>query len=104
MSAATGAQPTAGQVLDALGQAASQVGAFVAHALDEQPAMALAAAATAGFIAGGGLTSPIGVRITSTTIRATFGNLATLIALDLLRRGLENGGPSRAGSESSGTA
>ena len=59
------------------------------------------AAATAGFIVGGGLMSPIGSRITATTIRATFGNLATLVALDVLRRGLENGGTSRGGAQSS---
>jgi uncharacterized membrane protein YfcA len=103
MSAAKGGEPTAGEVLDALGAAASQLGAYASHMVDDQPGMALAAAVTAGFLAGGGLNSPIGTRITSTTIRATFGNVATLVALDLLRRALENGGPSRAGRESPGS-
>jgi len=103
MNAGEGGEPTAGEVLGALGEAASQLGAFVSHMVDDQPGVALAAAFTAGFISGGGLTSPIGTRITSSTIRATFGNVATLVALDLLRRALENGGPSRAGRESSGS-
>lgn len=82
---------TAGDVLSAIGDAASQLGSFVSHMLDEQPGVALAAAAAAGFVMGGGLASPIGTRITTSTVRATLGNVATLVALDLLRRAVEDG-------------
>jgi hypothetical protein len=101
MNAAEGTDPTASEVLRALGDAASHLGAFVSHMLDEQPGTALAAALAAGFIAGGGLASPIGTRVTSSTIKATLGNVATLVALDLLRRALEDGGTAGVGSESS---
>jgi uncharacterized membrane protein YfcA len=100
MSADRGTEPSAGDVLGALGDAAAQLGAFVSNMVEEQPATALIAAVTAGFIAGGGLASRVGTRITSSTIRATFGNVATLVALDLLRRALEDGGGSHGGPES----
>jgi uncharacterized membrane protein YfcA len=95
------AQPTVGQVLSALGDAATQLGSYVANVVDEQPALALGGALAAGFLAGGGLTSPLGSRLTTTTLRATLGNVATLVALDLVRRALENG--ASAGPESAGT-
>jgi uncharacterized membrane protein YfcA len=60
-------------------------------------------ALAAGFVVGGGLASPIGGRITTGTLRATFGNLATLVALDLLRRALEEGGRTRGSAESADT-
>jgi len=101
MSAAEGGEPSAGEVLGALGDAAAQLGAFVSNMVDEQPGTALVAALAAGFIAGGGLISPVGARLTASTIRATLGNVATLVALDLLRRALEDGGRSD-GSESAG--
>jgi uncharacterized membrane protein YfcA len=91
MSPTAGGEPRAGEVVGAIGEAASQLGSFVSHMLDEQPATALAAALAAGFIAGGGLTSRIGTRLTASTVRATLGNVATLVAVDLLRRALENG-------------
>ena len=91
MSPTAGGEPRAGEVVGAIGEAASQLGSFVSHMLDEQPATALAAALAAGFITGGGLTSPIGTRLTASTMRATLGNVATLVAVDLLRRALENG-------------
>ena len=103
MSADAGSEPSASDVFGALEDAASQLGSFVSRMVDEQPGMVLASAVAAGFIIGGGLTSPIGGRITTSTIRATFGNVATLVALDLLRRALENGGTSSVGAESSAT-
>ena len=84
-------QPTMSEVAAALGEAASQLGTFVSHVLDEQPGLAVAAAVTAGFLAGGGLASRLGSRLTATTLRATVGNVGTLVALDLLRRALEDG-------------
>jgi hypothetical protein len=93
-----GTEPRAGEVLRAVGDAAAQLGAFVAHVLDEQPGTAMLGAVAAGFIAGGGLVSPLGTRLTSSAIRATLGNVATLVALDLLRRALEDGGGSSVGS------
>ena len=93
-------EPSAGEVLRALGDAATQLGAFVSHVLDEQPGTAIAAALAAGFVAGGGLASPIGTRVTSTTVKATLGNVASLVALDLLRRALDDGGASHGGAES----
>ena len=93
-------EPSAGEVLRALGDAAAQLGAFVSHVLDEQPGTAIAAALAAGFIAGGGLASPIGTRVTSTTVKATLGNVASLVALDLLRRALDDGGANHGGAES----
>jgi uncharacterized membrane protein YfcA len=103
MSPAEGREPSASEVLGALGEAASQLGSFVSHMLDEQPGTALLAALAAGFIAGGGLASPLGTRVTATTVRATLGNLATLVALDLFRRALEDGGGSSASPASPGT-
>jgi len=91
MTAANG-EPRAGDVAAALGEAASQLGEFVTHVIDEQPGVALAVAATAGFLAGGGINSRLGARVTATTVRATLGNLTTLVALDLLRRALEEPG------------
>jgi hypothetical protein len=102
-SAATGGGVTAGEVLSSLGEAASQLGSYLSNMIDEQPGVTLAAAAGAGFVVGGGLMSPLGTRITTSTVRATLGNVATLVALDLLRRAIEDGG-SRSGSpESAGT-
>lgn len=100
MSPDQATEPSAGEVLRALGDAAAQLGAFVSHVLDEQPGTAIAAALAAGFIAGGGLASPIGTRVTSTTVKATLGNVASLVALDLLRRALDDGGASHGGAES----
>jgi len=85
-------QPTAGEVLGAVGKAATELGSFVAHMLDEQPGTALVGALVAGFVAGGGLVSPLGTRVTASAVRATLGNVGTLVALDLLRRALEDGG------------
>jgi len=99
MSPEEASTPRAGDVLRALGEAATQLGAFVSHVLDEQPGTAIAAAMAAGFIVGGGLASPIGTRVTSSTVKATLGNVASLVALDLLRRALEDGG-SRGATES----
>lgn len=82
----------ASDVLSAVGDAASQLGSFFSHMVEEQPAVVLAAAATAGFVMGGGLASRIGTRITTSTVRATLGNVATLMALDLLQRALQDGG------------
>jgi hypothetical protein len=101
MSADAG-RPGPGDVLGAVGDAASEVGAFMANLIEEQPAVALLGALTAGFIAGGGLVSPIGTRITASTIRATLGNVATLVALDVVRRAMDQGGQP-GGAESSGT-
>jgi hypothetical protein len=98
-----GTEPSAGDVFGALEDAASQLGSFVSRMVEEQPGMVLVSALAAGFIVGGGLTSPIGGRITTSTIRATFGNVASLVALDLLRRALEDGGTARGGSESPAT-
>ncbi len=95
-----GTEPSAGEVLRSLADAAAHLGAFVSHMLDEQPATAVAAALAAGFVAGGGMASPIGTRLTSTTIRATLGNVASLVALDLLRRALEDGERNRVAAPS----
>jgi len=100
MSTDDGANPRPGDVLGAVGEAASQLGSFAAHLIDDQPATALCTALVAGFVAGGGLASPIGTRMTSATLRATLGNVATLVALDLLRRALDVEGASDARDES----
>jgi uncharacterized membrane protein YfcA len=91
--------PRVGEVLTALGDAASQLGSYVSTILDEQPGVAVAAAFAAGFVAGGGLASPLGLKLTTTTLRATVGNVAALVALDLVRRTLEDGA-ARAGARS----
>jgi hypothetical protein len=91
---------TAGEVLSSLGEAASQLGSYFSTMIEEQPGVTLAAAAAAGFVMGGGLMSRLGTRITTSTVRATLGNVATLVALDLLRRAVEDGG-SRSGSPES---
>jgi hypothetical protein len=103
MSPAQGSAPSASDVFGALEDAASQLGSFVTRMIEDQPGMVLAGALAAGFIVGGGLASPIGGRITSSTIRATFGNVASLVALDLLRRALEDGGAARGSAESPST-
>jgi hypothetical protein len=83
--------PRAGEVVAALGEAATRLEAFVGTVIDKQPGVALAAAAAAGFVAGGGLNSRLGSRLTTGTLKATLGNLTTLMALDLVRRALEPG-------------
>ena len=100
MKTGGGAEPSAGDVLGAVGEAASQLGSFASHLLEDQPGTALLTALVAGFITGGGLASPIGTRVTSATVRATLGNVATLVALDLLRRALDVEGASDGGGES----
>jgi len=94
--------PAMGDVASAVGEAASALGDFVSRVIDEQPGVALAAAAAAGFLAGGGLNSRLGSRVTVSTMKATVGNLTALVALDLLRRAVENGG-SGASAGSAGT-
>jgi hypothetical protein len=91
------------EVLSALEDAASEIGSVASRMVGEQPALLLMGALAAGFVVGGGLASPIGGRITTGTLRATFGNLATLVALDLLRRALEEGGRTRGSAESADT-
>jgi hypothetical protein len=94
---------SAGEVVSSLGEAASQLGSFMSTMIEEQPGVTLAAAAAAGFVMGGGLNSSLGSRITTSTVRATLGNVATLVALDLLRRAVDGG--SRSGSsQSAGSA
>lgn len=84
--------PEVGEVLSAVGEAARELTAYASNAVRDQPGVALVAALAAGFIAGGGLVSPLGVRIAAGTLRATVGNLTTLIALDVIRRTVEGGG------------
>ena len=91
---------SAGDVISSLGDAASQLGSFINNMIEEQPGVTLAAAAAAGFVMGGGLASPLGSRITTSTVRATLGNVATLVALDLLRRAVEDGGRTSGSPES----
>jgi len=83
--------PTVADVFGALGEAASALRSLVSHLLEEDPTLALVAAAGAGFIAGGGLTSPLGATVTSRAFRAAVANLGTFAALDLFRRGMEEG-------------
>jgi len=92
------------EAFGALEEAASEIGSVASRMVGEQPALLLMGALAAGFVVGGGLASPIGGRITTGTIRATFGNLATLVALDLLRRALEEGGRTRGTAESASPA
>jgi hypothetical protein len=65
---------------------------LVVQTVEEKPQVALAGALAAGFVIGGGLISPLGMRIAATTLRATLGNVATMAALDVLRRELIDGG------------
>ncbi|HZP41825.1 MAG TPA: hypothetical protein VFD84_09990 [Candidatus Binatia bacterium] len=94
-------RPDATEVLHALREAASQLGSFVSHMMREQPGVALIGALAAGFVTGGGLVSPVGARLTASTLRATLGNVATLVALDLVRRAVE--GDSIGGTQGTGT-
>lgn len=80
------------EVASAFGSAADQLGNLVSRTVEEQPGLALVGAIAAGFVAGGGLISPLGLRIASTTLRATLGNVAAITALDLFRRELNDGG------------
>jgi hypothetical protein len=84
--------PAMGDVASAVGEAASALGGFVNRMIDEQPGAVLAGAAAVGFLAAGGLNSRLGSRVTVGTMKATVGNLTALVALDLLRRAVENGG------------
>jgi hypothetical protein len=79
-------------VASSFGSAANQLGALVVQTVEEKPQVALAGALAAGFVIGGGLISPLGMRIAATTLRATLGNVATMAALDVLRRELIDGG------------
>lgn len=92
MRAVRKSQATPREVASAFGNAANQLGTLVSRTLEEQPAVALAGALAAGFVAGGGLVSPLGLRIAATTLRATLGNVATMAALDMMRRELNDGG------------
>lgn len=83
--------PSATDVLSKLGEVAATLGAYVTRTVDDHPGVALGAALTAGFVVGGGLISPLGARLMAATARATAGNVASLITLDLLRRALEDG-------------
>jgi len=87
MTAASG-EPNAGAVFAAIGEAATEARTLVAHVLNEEPGTAVAAALAAGFIAGGGLASPLGARLTAATLRVAFGNVVTLLALDFMRHAL----------------
>jgi hypothetical protein len=79
-------------VASSFGNAANQLGTLVAQTIEEKPQVALASALAAGFVVGGGLISPLGLRIAATTLRATLGNVATMAAMDVLRRELIDGG------------
>ena len=72
--------------------AANQLGALVAQTVDQKPQVALAGALAAGFVVGGGLISPLGLRLATTTLRAALGNVVTMAALDVVRRELLDGG------------
>jgi len=96
-------QSPVNEALSVLEDAASEIGSVASRLVGEQPALLLMGALAAGFVVGGGLATRIGGRITTGTIRATFGNLATLVALDLLRRALEEGGRIRGSAESAHT-
>jgi hypothetical protein len=88
--------PGAREVLASLGEAAREVSQFASHVVREQPGAALVAALVAGFVAGGGLLSPLGMRMATGTLRAAAGNLSGLVAIDLVRRAV--------GGESLGTS
>ena len=90
--------PTVADVFAALGEATAALGSLVSHLVQEEPALALAAAMGAGFIAGGGLTSPLGTTLMNRGVRAAVANLGTFAVLDLLRRGREDGGGSPEGA------
>ena len=79
-------------VASSFGNAANQLGALVSQTVEEKPQIALAGALAAGFVMGGGLISPLGLRIAATTLRATLGNVATMAVLDVVRRELIDGG------------
>lgn len=83
--------PTVADVFAALGETASALRSLVEHLLREEPTLAVVAALGAGFIAGGGLTSPLGATLTSRAFRAALANLGTFAALDLFRHGMEEG-------------
>ena len=92
MKAVRKAPPTPRAVASSFGSAANQLGALVVRTVEEKPQVALAGALAAGFVVGGGLVSPLGLRIATSTLRATLGNVATLAAVDMLRRELIDGG------------
>lgn len=100
MTGRDGGAPTVSEVLSALSGAAKTLGAYVAHTIDERPGVTVATSLAAGFVVGGGLISPLGGRLAAATARATVGNVASLITLDLLRRALEEGATGRGGGES----
>ena len=83
--------PTVADVFAALGEATSAIRCLVSDLLQEAPALALVAALGAGFIAGGGLTSPLGATVTSRALRAAMANLGTFAIVDLIRHGMEEG-------------
>ena len=79
-------------VASSFGDATNQLGALVAQTVDQKPQIALAGALAAGFVVGGGLISPLGLRLATTALRATLGNVVTMAALDMVRRELIDGG------------
>lgn len=94
MTAASDGEPHGSEALDQIVAVVTDVSALVSRVLCEQPMAALAVAVGAGFVAGGGLASPLGMRITSATARSTLGNLTTAVALELVRREFAHGGSS----------
>ena len=85
MSAAgrDGSAPTVADVFAALGEATAALGSLVSHLVQEEPALALAAAVGAGFIRGGGLTSPLGTTLMNRGVRAAVANLG-IVGYDAL--------------------
>jgi hypothetical protein len=90
---ATGQEaPSAREVFSQLGETATQLSTYVSRLFDEQPVTVLAGALAAGFILGGGLASRVGARLTASGLRMALGNATTLVALDIVRRAIEDGG------------
>jgi len=56
--------PTVGEVIGAVGDAAARLQTYMSRMLQEEPALTTGAVVLAGFVLGGGLLSPLGMRLT----------------------------------------
>jgi len=80
--------PTVGEVIGAVGDAAARLQTYMSRMLQEEPALTTGAGVLAGFVLGGGLLSPLGMRLTRTAVS----NVSAILALELLRRAFNTGG------------
>src|SRR5262249_2742432 len=79
---------TVGEVIEAVGEAGARLQTYMSRMLHEEPPLTTGGVVLAGFVLGGGLLSPLGMRLTRTAVS----NVSAILALELLRRAFNTGG------------